>query len=541
MKKLRYVSIFCVSMFLCCLFIIASSSRVLAASPTVTEGFGITINGEALEFTHQPFLENSYVMVHIRPVAYFLGVDIYWHSILGVAVISSEGITITVEPDSNEIHWLCAYTGQSRIFEMPVPAQIQNSRLFAPAGYIITALDYTVGGVADFLITINGRRFLTPQEMTRFFEYGQRYEEGRRGVTINFERAAYWYRYAAEAGHPEAENNLGVFYRYGRGVPQNDATALYWFKRAAAQGQVLAEFNVGIMYFLGDGTKADYFQAAYWNARAAAQGLGHAQELMGFMYLHGTGAEQDYERAVYWLRLSAAQGHRIAQHNLGYVYSEGLGVAQNYETAIYWMRKAAAQGNRSSQTALGRAYTYGRGVAQNDAWAEFWFTLADGNTPTRITEQPEITAYGRQAAEEFLLRLPAMADFMLFDLTGNGIPEIFIQRGNRWYLYVYYNNRYRDWGLLFNEPRFYYEMGEILSMTIGNPRGFYELMYSHLELECDSGRVTPRNHRFHTTQAAIEHHFTDAFAANPTRYNSNIPLIPILPLTDLRYEIIYIW
>ncbi|MCL1842737.1 MAG: stalk domain-containing protein [Defluviitaleaceae bacterium] len=531
----------CAAGLICVILFVIANTGILWASSPGPDRINILVNGEEIDFAYKPFATTTEVMVHIRFVAYFFGAEIYWEQMQRVAIITNGNITISVEPNSNEIHWLCAFSEQSKIFEMSAPARIYNERLFAPATEIINALDYTINAVSDFIITINDLVFLTPQEKSAFYEYGLLHEEGRRGTPIDFELAAYWYRRAAEAGHAEAENNLGVLYRHGRGVPQDDEAALFWFRRAAARGQVLAIHNVGIMYYHGDGTEKDYVQAAYWLTIAAEQGLSHAQAAMGYFYLYGIGVTQSYERYLYWLRLAAAQGLNNAEHNLGSVYFEGrAGAEQNYETAMYWYRRAAVQGNSNSQDALAVGYKYGIGLAQSDAWAEFWFTLADGGIPERVTEHPEISDYGRQAAERFLRAyfLHASSDFKLFELTGNGIPEILMQRGDRWLLFVYYNGVYRDWGLLFGEPRFYCEFGMVLSMSIGNTRGFYELVYSHLELTCESGRVTPLSHRFFTTQTAIEHHFTEAFAVNPTRYGSNIPIIPIPQLTELRYEMI---
>ena len=42
---------------------------------------------------------------------------------------------------------------------------------------------------------------------------------------------------AAEAGHADAQFNLGVMYWNGTGVAENDATAIEYFKMAAALGQ----------------------------------------------------------------------------------------------------------------------------------------------------------------------------------------------------------------------------------------------------------------------------------------------------------------
>ena len=49
--------------------------------------------------------------------------------------------------------------------------------------------------------------------------------------------AVEWYRKAADQGHPDAQNNLGVMYAGGLGgLPQSLSTALWWARKAQAQG-----------------------------------------------------------------------------------------------------------------------------------------------------------------------------------------------------------------------------------------------------------------------------------------------------------------
>jgi TPR repeat protein len=52
-------------------------------------------------------------------------------------------------------------------------------------------------------------------------------------VPQNTAVAANWYRSAADQGHAQAQNNLGVLYGSGRGVPQDMSQAYFWFTLAA--------------------------------------------------------------------------------------------------------------------------------------------------------------------------------------------------------------------------------------------------------------------------------------------------------------------
>jgi TPR repeat protein len=52
--------------------------------------------------------------------------------------------------------------------------------------------------------------------------------------------AVKWFTRAAEAGHANAQNNLGVCYAYGTGVARDFAAARTWLLRAAAAGDAQA-------------------------------------------------------------------------------------------------------------------------------------------------------------------------------------------------------------------------------------------------------------------------------------------------------------
>jgi transposase len=72
---------------------------------------------------------------------------------------------------------------------------------------------------------------------------GQIYEKGL-GTAASPERAADWYRKAAEQGYRSAQVSLGYLYETGSGVAADDTEALRWYRRAAGTSEdlvVLAE------------------------------------------------------------------------------------------------------------------------------------------------------------------------------------------------------------------------------------------------------------------------------------------------------------
>ena len=76
----------------------------------------------------------------------------------------------------------------------------------------------------------------------------------------------------AEAGHADAQYNLGQMYREGQGVLQDDKEAVKWYEKAAQQGHASAQYNLGLMYVKGEGVLQDYVRAHMWWNIAALSG-----------------------------------------------------------------------------------------------------------------------------------------------------------------------------------------------------------------------------------------------------------------------------
>ncbi len=89
----------------------------------------------------------------------------------------------------------------------------------------------------------------------------------------NHSESIKWYREAAEQGHIEAQNALGVFYKVGRlGVPKNYAESVKWYRKAAEQGSVSSQVSLCSAYLDGQGVPKEYITAYAWCNVAAASG-----------------------------------------------------------------------------------------------------------------------------------------------------------------------------------------------------------------------------------------------------------------------------
>jgi uncharacterized protein len=153
----------------------------------------------------------------------------------------------------------------------------------------------------------------------------------------------------AKLGDVEAESNLGVMYA-SRGEYDK---AAYWYKQAANAGLDTAAFNLGTLYFNGQGFQKDYVQAHRWFEEAASRGNKYAEFQLGMTYFTGQGVDKDPTKETYWYEKAARQGLPAAQYNLAVNYYNGEGTSQDKVKAYAWMLLAHKGGlDTDSQDAL---------------------------------------------------------------------------------------------------------------------------------------------------------------------------------------------
>lgn len=138
--------------------------------------------------------------------------------------------------------------------------------------------------------------------------------------------AAACFRKAAEAGHAEAQYELGVLLQEGKGVPENIGEAVTWFERAAGQGVAWAQYRLGYLCHNGaPGVSQDVGRAAKFYRLAAEQGVAAAQNNLGLLYRLGFGVEQDMIQAMLWYGKAADQNFVLSIRNLAEIHRFGLG------------------------------------------------------------------------------------------------------------------------------------------------------------------------------------------------------------------------
>lgn len=143
----------------------------------------------------------------------------------------------------------------------------------------------------------------------------------------------------AKLGNLSAQYNLGLKYFQGDGITLNTEKAKYWWLKAATKNHIEAQYNLGVLYSYSQDIQ-DYQQAVQWWQKAAEQDNSDAQYNLGVMFDTGNGIKKDEKKTVFWWLKSAKQGNANAQLNLGIKFLEGKGVLQNPQKAKHWIKKA---------------------------------------------------------------------------------------------------------------------------------------------------------------------------------------------------------
>jgi TPR repeat protein len=119
---------------------------------------------------------------------------------------------------------------------------------------------------------------------------------------------------AAKQGNEIAQNTLGFLHLHGQGVEKDYDRAAKWFKQAANQHYAPAQFNLAIMYKLGQGVAQNYTESIKWLQRAAKQDYLDAQTNLGNVFYQGLGTVQDYEMAYVWWTIAQQNGAKDIEH-----------------------------------------------------------------------------------------------------------------------------------------------------------------------------------------------------------------------------------
>ena len=171
----------------------------------------------------------------------------------------------------------------------------------------------------------------------------------------DFAQAMVWLRRAAEAGHLQAQTDLGgIYLEGGKGDVKPDGKQAYeWFSRAAEQGSKESLYYMGLILYAGRDVVEDKRQALILWRQAADGGVAEAQLRLGLV-LAGAVQEDAVVQGVRWLtRAVQAKAPKTAAEAacaLGNIYAKGRpGVPKDMAEAARWYKMAADGGDAAAQ------------------------------------------------------------------------------------------------------------------------------------------------------------------------------------------------
>lgn len=100
-------------------------------------------------------------------------------------------------------------------------------------------------------------------------------------MDVSFGRAFYYFKLAADQGHPQAEYAVSSCYYKGEGVSKSNETGFYYCKLAAVQNIPEALRTVRCCYFDGDGIEKSLERGVIYFKRAADLGYAPSQCSLG--------------------------------------------------------------------------------------------------------------------------------------------------------------------------------------------------------------------------------------------------------------------
>lgn len=167
----------------------------------------------------------------------------------------------------------------------------------------------------------------------------------------------------------EAAFHLGQCYELGLAVPPPDKSFMDYYRNAADQGHAEAQNLLGIKLFNDAESATDenekdelYNEAFQLFCDAEIQDHAEASNYKGHFYENGLISRKDMIRAANAYLKAARANHAEAQYNYGRFCQNGFTFPKDEEMAVVWFQRSANQKNPNGMRELGNCYLLGKGV-----------------------------------------------------------------------------------------------------------------------------------------------------------------------------------
>ena len=221
----------------------------------------------------------------------------------------------------------------------------------------------------------------------------------------DFGEALRWLHRAAEAGHLQAQTDLGGLYlEGGKGVKQDGKESLKWFTMAANQGSKEALVYMGLIHRMGLGVPHDEMKAREYWRKAAEAGIAEAQYYMG-AFTTATG-DLNAAKQAEWLRKAVQSGNPAvaakAACSLGSMYADGKGggIRRDMKESARWYAIAAQGGDMGAQLVYGIMLLQGENLPKDTEKGMSYIRMSAGqDNPQAIALLIKLLRNGENAQE----------------------------------------------------------------------------------------------------------------------------------------------
>ncbi len=210
-------------------------------------------------------------------------------------------------------------------------------------------------------------------------EVAQAYLVGKNGLNVNYAEAIKYVNAAIEQEEPRAYKIMGDIYNYGLGKDEDKEKAAEWYKRAADSGDINASTSLAAMYIFGIGVPENETKGFQLYKIAADEDDMYGLGGLGLCYENGYGVPKNLSTAVSYYQRAAEKGHDYSRNRLYHMYREGIGVWKDSNKAIQYLREAADNGDLHAMYRLGLEYWTGEIVHQESSTAIKYMTQAAEN------------------------------------------------------------------------------------------------------------------------------------------------------------------
>ena len=213
------------------------------------------------------------------------------------------------------------------------------------------------------------RKLAEANDIRSMFTYGVLLDPTLHILMPDEEASQFWYRKAANLGHPIALNNIGGNFWSGTGVDSNLDSAIFYLEKASRLGYNSAYEHLGNLYLQ---EFDDTIAAVKYYEKAVELGDSGAMERMAEYCV----SKKDYDKALGWYTMAAKAGELSCIRELAKIFENGHLVKRDYNQSFSWYVKAANNYDIYSIYKLGWYYFDGIGVEKDIEKARKYFTLA---------------------------------------------------------------------------------------------------------------------------------------------------------------------